>query len=629
MVWGGKQDCAHEWGQGLVRRDRGAAKGATAQVGNQLKEVSGVSTPQGSFCRRCGAWRGQLGLEPTWQMYVEHMVEISREIWRVLRPDGSYYLVLGDTYYGSGGAGGDYNPGGLREGQPRYRQGKGDSPAWLRPKQKLLIPYRVAIALQEDGWLLRNDIVWWKPNSMPSSAKDRLTCTTERIFFFTKRARYYYDLDAIRVPHTLSSLERAGRGDWRQKEGWAESFFGNPPGGLVRQSEPEAGAHWRKVDARYKDGHPELPPEPETDLRRAFHPGGKNPGDVWPPRKIDQGIGAIVHQKGMDGIVAPLHPLGKNPGDLWVIPTQPFSDWGYDFAKADYVGDDGKPYIRSEDCPIHGRHHGRGTQKKAAYGEQLNPLWNGKDDTATCPVQGLGAEVGPTPCPAEGEQVGDNDNGQTPENRNGHRTSALDKAQTGTPFHIGDIQKIPVSSSDCLAQRYVPSAIERSKESHKTVPVPETSPSYNASEESASHTDGKQVPLSDKQKSMNENRNEGDASSNGMGINPLAGTLSHNTRISQVKSKCSCQLSQTSHFAVFPERLCEVPILASSRPGDIVLDPFMGSGTTLVVAKRLGRRAIGIEVVEDYCRLAAKRLEEVSLPLSFPAGSPEGEPWPR
>ena len=102
----------------------------------------------------CGnSWNGQLGLEPHPQMYIDHLVSICREIKRVLKKSGSFYLNLGDTYYGSGGASGDYNQGGLREGQPRYKQEKTQRSNWLQPKQLMGMPWRVAIALQEGAWM--------------------------------------------------------------------------------------------------------------------------------------------------------------------------------------------------------------------------------------------------------------------------------------------------------------------------------------------------------------------------------------------------------------------------------------------------------------------------------------------
>jgi len=141
---------------------------------------------------------GQLGLEKTPEEYVAKMVEVFREVRRVLKPEGTLWLNLGDSYNGSGGAGGDYNTGGLKEGQPKY--GRKDTPT-LKPKDLVGIPWMVAFALRADGWWLRQDIIWAKPNPMPESVTDRCTKSHEYIFLMSKSAKYYYDNDAIREPH--------------------------------------------------------------------------------------------------------------------------------------------------------------------------------------------------------------------------------------------------------------------------------------------------------------------------------------------------------------------------------------------------------------------------------------------
>ena len=113
---------------------------------------------------------GQLGLEPTPEEYVANMVDVFREVKRVLRDDGTVWLNLGDSYNGSGGAGGDYANGGLKEGQPKYPGRKIDT---LKPKDLVGIPWLVAFALRADGWYLRQDIIWHKPNPMPESVSFR------------------------------------------------------------------------------------------------------------------------------------------------------------------------------------------------------------------------------------------------------------------------------------------------------------------------------------------------------------------------------------------------------------------------------------------------------------------------
>ena len=140
---------------------------------------------------------GQLGLEPTPEAYVENMVAVFREVHRILKDDGVLWLNLGDSYNGSGGAGGDYSPGGLKEGQPKY---PGRKIGTLKPKDLVGIPWRVAFALQADGWWLRQDIIWHKPNPMPESVTDRCTKAHEYVFMLTKSARYYFDNETIKVP---------------------------------------------------------------------------------------------------------------------------------------------------------------------------------------------------------------------------------------------------------------------------------------------------------------------------------------------------------------------------------------------------------------------------------------------
>ena len=140
---------------------------------------------------------GQLGLEKTPDEYVINMVEVFRGVWRVLRDDGVAWLNLGDSYNGSGGAGGDYSARGLKAGQPKY---PGRKIVTLKPKDLVGIPWRVAFALQADGWYLRSDIIWHKPNPMPESVTDRPTKAHEYIFLLSKRQKYFYDAEAIREP---------------------------------------------------------------------------------------------------------------------------------------------------------------------------------------------------------------------------------------------------------------------------------------------------------------------------------------------------------------------------------------------------------------------------------------------
>jgi DNA modification methylase len=129
----------------------------------------------------------ELGLELTFQEYIAKLIAIFNECYRVLRDDGTCYVNLGDTYGGTGDKK-DYT-------DPKYPNGRnGQSTAVNRTAKSLCqIPSRFAIAMTDNGWILRNEIIWHKPNAMPSSAKDRFTVDFEKVFFFTKKQNYYFE----------------------------------------------------------------------------------------------------------------------------------------------------------------------------------------------------------------------------------------------------------------------------------------------------------------------------------------------------------------------------------------------------------------------------------------------------
>lgn len=156
---------------------------------------------------------GQIGLEVSPQQYVDKLVDVFREVKRVLKDDGTLWLNLGDSYSGSGkGPAGNLG----KKNNERHLEHKHSAviPKGLKPKDLVGIPWRVAFALQEDGWYLRQDIIWAKPNPMPESVKDRCTKSHEYIFLLSKNKTYYFDSDAISEPVKEISKKRA-KGGWR------------------------------------------------------------------------------------------------------------------------------------------------------------------------------------------------------------------------------------------------------------------------------------------------------------------------------------------------------------------------------------------------------------------------------
>ena len=176
----------------------------------KLKEMSDESvhcivTSPPYFGLRDYGVKGQIGLEKTPEEYVSKLVEVFHEVRRVLRNDGTLWLNLGDSYAMSSIRGGTKpfsgNVGahaGYVEGSVRF--GKRSIPNGLKAKDLIGIPWRVAFALQADGWYLRQDIIWAKPNPMPESVTDRCTKSHEYIFMLSKSPKYYYDAKTIKEP---------------------------------------------------------------------------------------------------------------------------------------------------------------------------------------------------------------------------------------------------------------------------------------------------------------------------------------------------------------------------------------------------------------------------------------------
>jgi site-specific DNA-methyltransferase (cytosine-N4-specific) len=219
--------------------------------------------------------QGQLGMERTWQEYVANLRACAREIWRVLKPAGSFWLNLGDCFISNsdGCSRGETRVLGL---QPRVRHG----PPWMQrfpSKMKLGLPWRVRFALNEDGWISRNDVVWSKTNAMPVPAKDRLACRHEYLFHFVKQRYYHFNLESIRSPVRPGTVERCRR---LLRSRGAPRARGPP----IRVEHPDVAP----LAARYKHDRERLNARASgnrvwvdpTAMTRMMD-RGRNPGDVW------------------------------------------------------------------------------------------------------------------------------------------------------------------------------------------------------------------------------------------------------------------------------------------------------------------------------------------------------------
>jgi DNA modification methylase len=318
-------------------RDYGTAEWEGGDAGCDHKRFNGYpsglegskeSTYNGKFeklvCGKCGARRidSQLGLEQTPEEYIANMVAVFKEVWRVLRDDGTLWLNMGDSYASGGAQTTGYNEpdwiksfGGKISGKCNGGPRKSVGQSGLKPKDLCMMPARLAMALQADGWYLRSEIIWHKPNPMPESVTDRPTKAHEMIYLLAKRPSYFYDAEAIRepvIPDPRDALwevsekgsyfenrdERAERGMMMKKR---DSF--------VRMSNP-AGRNkrtvWTIATQPYAEAHFATFPE---EIPKLCILAGSKPGDtILDPFAGSGTVGKLALELGRKAVLIELNP---------------------------------------------------------------------------------------------------------------------------------------------------------------------------------------------------------------------------------------------------------------------------------------------------------------------------------
>ena len=504
MVWSTDGNCEHIWGKTIHKGRTGWE--ATPEGQKQFKSATTEQYQSDSnFCSLCGAWRGQLGLEPTPELYVEHLIMIFREVKRVLRRDGSFYLNIADTYSAT------------RSYQVPQSKWQSSEPqvsgipmsATMTPKCMVCIPERVMFAMLEDGWILRNKIIWHKPNNMPSSVKSRFTSTWEYLLFFSKNTKtllwrnretgewrdtkptkeenypygmrdeegnklqplwmgfsYYFNLDAVRQPHKTQSLERYQRG----------VNLGRPAEGKSGEVGPMQ--QYERAPQWFKDMFP-----PDTDYKGKFDElFGCGPN----PQSFNLGVRDV--KRGKKGTSAQSGELKASEKEV-------------------------------EEYEYPEKHHGSSMINQAS-------LHRDRFDRAAK------RSIPMTP----------------PHHAHRFRESDFGAEATGETADFHPKGKNP---GDLWSITTKPSSIS---------------------------------------------------------VCPKCETVFR--RLLKVCPYCGVE-GIVGHFAPYPEALCVDPIKASTKPGDTVLDPLAGGGTTGVAAKRLGRKAILIDCVRAYCVMVRHKLQRV------------------
>lgn len=477
-IWGGDEKCKHDWKEIVEKKHRGSTKSPLHPEAKYQTDW----TEKSRVCQKCGAWHGQLGLEPTFQQYIENLLKITEQIKRVLKKVGSFYFNIGDGYSHSGGHFDAKNP-------EARKHRLIENPKDLPEKTLMGLPWRIALKMiDEQGWRLRNAIVWFKPNHMPSSVKDRLTNTYEFLFHFVKAKKYYYDLDAIRVPMTNLPF-RKDKGEWQRLSSKYEGVKSASESGNKTRIIKERHGKYKQYGIHSPGGRDwylseQRPNLPEPRELIAFL---KRWLAGWTIKGIDKQLGY------------------KDTASHWF--TDPESEHGFAYpTKEQWL--ELKDLLGFDD----------------AYDERMTK-------TIAVPVTDRGHPRGKNP---------------------------------------GDVFKI--------------SPEVRRKTGWRGSTIREIEPQ-------AIHPDSPHKP---RRWHHPKGKNPGD--------------------YWEITTKPNFDKLEV-HFALFPEKLCEKPILSSCPENGIVLDPLCGLGTTCIVAKKLKRRWLGIDIKKEFCQIAREKIRATPEPL--------------
>ena len=584
-VWGENPTCDHSFaveqiealagteghwqqaenGPGLASGQHGTRFKGDLKAARQKKAV----TVDRGFCRRCGAWRGNLGLEPTPELFVEHIVEVFREVWRVLRPDGTCWVNLGDSYAGSG-------KGQMGNGQhsPEHGTKQGTSAGTLvgglpvgytglKPKDMVGIPWRVAFALQADGWYLRSDIIWSKPNPMPESVADRPTKSHEYLFLLTKAPRYFYDAEAVREPQ--------------------------------RSDHPSGNGFKREARLSYLD-----------------ESGPRGSDEQWKPSAA-----------------------GRNRRTVWEIATQPMSG----------AVVHGSHRTVLPDCPVHGclashvpvavdgvpRGVSQSARSRHIDGRHAQGLLSSALSTSE------GQAVNPS-----GESVAIDHSKETnrKDSVSGQDGSSGDEESSHTeytesPLHLrtaaSDTAESKIEEDSASSEREIDREGRiRSCSAHTQTPeLTYQDPPDNCSCQYTGKVAKKIDHFAGFPEALVEPCILAGTSERGVCAEcgaPWARVVDVEQEVLSGSKGRATQVPGAQNWDGITQRTQKHTKTTGWRPscdhqGDVipatVLDPFAGSATVSLVAQKLGRHSVGVDLSEEYLALAQRRLEALSLPMEM------------
>jgi len=206
QIWDANHNCEHEWASSIKHRTSGGPQVPHTKWQKNIQIQKAQRDTKSMHCTKCGAWKGQLGLEPHFNLYIKHLCDVFDLIKQVLKDSGTCWVNVGDTYWG-GGQGGGEKQSVEKEGYGHVAIGSD-----YRNKRLCLIPSRFGIEMVNRGWIERVDVIWEKPNAMPESVKDRFTVDYEHLFLFVRNPKYYFEQQFERHKPRLMRYSKRGKG---------------------------------------------------------------------------------------------------------------------------------------------------------------------------------------------------------------------------------------------------------------------------------------------------------------------------------------------------------------------------------------------------------------------------------
>ena len=571
-VWDGDSDCVHEWIH--ERTERPNSGGGHNSEKLQSKKKENVENFQesveyndratySSSCHKCHAWKGQLGLEPTYQMFIDHLLQITNELKRVLKPTGTLFWNMGDGYSGAGAGQKDMCKVVYRQDDFRHSPIKSNLPN----KSLMMIPERLAMGMIDQGWILRNKLIWYKPNGMPSSVRDRFSNKWEYIFFFSKNGKYYFDLDSVRKPLSEGSIKRISQKNIpNQFQSGKSMEYGKTSQNMsipkilnnMHQKYEVKGAYTGKHSG-YKN----------LDGTEQINENGANPGDVISAKKpyaIAERTKEYVEYRNFPDIVEFSNYINEKRKELnytieeieEMMDSQAPHHW---FNKESYPSV--RDYERLKDLlELDGR-----------FDENLLKVYIKSSEKQNSPNGANPGDILKEPAVRHKSWVSNAGHNFTHERKYDPDADGGDFLSIATRAHpFAHFAVYPETLIEPLIKAGCPKevCVKCGKPKERIV---ETN---NPSSEFIDKSEGYYQSSGQSSKALHRNKKDG-----------MNGVYYSGKTIGWMPT-CDCN--------------------AGFEPGT-VLDPFNGSGTTMLVARNLGRSAIGIDVNPIYSEIVKKRLQ--------------------